>query len=49
MAHQIWSALERFHEGNDHLKTRLFETDMREYENFTLLAGETIDSMFSRF
>ena len=31
------------------MKTRLFETDMREYENFTLLAGETIDSMFSRF
>jgi hypothetical protein len=48
-AHQIWSTLERFHEGNDHVKTRLFETYRREYENFTRLAGETIDSMFSRF
>ena len=48
-AHQIWSTLERFHEGNDHVKTILFETYKREYENFTQLAGETIDSMFSRF
>jgi hypothetical protein len=48
-AHQIWSTLERFHEGKDHVKTRLFETYMREYENFTRLARETIDSMFSRF
>jgi hypothetical protein len=48
-AHQIWSTLERFHEGNDHVKTKLFETYRREYENFTQLAGETIDSMFSRF
>jgi hypothetical protein len=48
-AHQIWSTLERFHEGNDHVKTRLFETYRREYENFTQLAGETIESMFSRF
>jgi hypothetical protein len=45
MAHQFWSTLERFHEGNDHVKTRLFET----YENFTQLAGVTIDSLFSRF
>jgi hypothetical protein len=48
-AHQIWSTLERFLEGNDHVKTRLFETYRREYENFTQLAGETIDPMFSRF
>jgi hypothetical protein len=47
--HQIWSTLERFHEGNDHVKTRLFETYRREYENFTQLAREIIDSMFSRF
>jgi hypothetical protein len=25
MTHEIWSTLERFHEGNDHVKTRLFE------------------------
>jgi hypothetical protein len=49
MAHQILSTLERFHEGNDHVKTRIFETYRREYRNFTQLAGETIDSMFSRF
>jgi hypothetical protein len=24
MAHEIWSTLEKFHEGNDHVKTRLF-------------------------
>jgi hypothetical protein len=47
--HQIWSTLKRFHEDNDHVKTRLFETYMREYENFTRLVGETIDTMFSRF
>jgi hypothetical protein len=41
MAHQIWSTLERFHGGNDHVKTRLFETYKREYENFTQLARET--------
>jgi hypothetical protein len=33
-AHEIWSTLEEFHEGNDHVKTRLFETYRREYENF---------------
>jgi hypothetical protein len=25
-AHEIWSTLENFHEGNDHVETRLFET-----------------------
>jgi hypothetical protein len=30
------------------VKTRLFETYRKVYENFTQLAGETIDSMFSR-
>jgi hypothetical protein len=48
-AHQIWSTLKRIHEGNDHVKTKLFEAYRREYEKFTQLAGETIDSMFSRF
>jgi hypothetical protein len=31
------------------VKTRLFETYQREYENFIQLAGETIDTMFSQF
>jgi hypothetical protein len=25
MAHEIWSTLEKFHDGNDHVKTRPFE------------------------
>jgi hypothetical protein len=47
-AHEIWSTMEKFHEGNDHMKTRLFET-YREYENFVHFTGETIDTMFFRF
>jgi hypothetical protein len=42
--HGIWSTLERFHEGNDHVKTRLFEAYKRGYKNFVQL---TIDTMFS--
>jgi hypothetical protein len=34
MAHETWSTLEKFLEGNDHVKTRLFETYLREYKNF---------------
>jgi hypothetical protein len=41
--------LEKFQEDNDHVKTRLFETYQREYENIVQLVGETIDIMFSRF
>jgi hypothetical protein len=48
-AHKIWSTIEKFHEGNDHVKTRLFETYQREYENFIQLTGEAINTMFSRF
>jgi hypothetical protein len=40
-AHQICYTLERFHEGNNHVKTRLFETYRREYKNFVQLARET--------
>jgi hypothetical protein len=49
MAHEIWSTLERFHEGNDHVKTKFFEMYQREYENFVQLTGETINIIFSRF
>jgi hypothetical protein len=45
-AHEIWSTLEKFYEGNDHLKTRLFETYRREHENFVQLARKTIDTKF---
>jgi hypothetical protein len=49
MAHKILSTLEKFYKGNDHVKTKLFETYLQEYKNFVQLAKETIDSMFSRF
>jgi hypothetical protein len=34
MAHEMWSTVEKFHEGNGHVKTKLFETYQREYGNF---------------
>jgi hypothetical protein len=49
MGHEIWSTLQKFHQENDYVKTKLFETSRREYENFVLLTGETIDIMFSQF
>jgi hypothetical protein len=49
MTDKILSTTKKFHEGNDHVKTRPFEMKQREYENFVQLASETIDSMFSRF
>jgi hypothetical protein len=39
-AHEIWSTLEKFHEGNDHVKTTLFEMYRRKYDNFVPLAGD---------
>jgi hypothetical protein len=47
MTHEIWSTLEKFHEGNDHVKTRLFEIYHIKYKNFVQLAGEAINTMFS--
>jgi hypothetical protein len=41
--------LQSYHEGTAQVKTRLYETYKREYENFTQLDGESIDAMFSRF
>ena len=48
-AREIWARLANFHEGTNHVKLRLYETHQREYENFTQLPGESIDTMFSRF
>ncbi|XP_066351156.1 uncharacterized protein [Miscanthus floridulus] len=48
-AREIWVRLQRYHEGTVQVKTRLFKTYKREYENFSQLDGESIDSMFSRF
>ena len=47
-AREIWARLANFHEGTNHVKSRLYETHRREYENFTQLPGESIDTMFSR-
>ena len=48
-AREIWARLANFHEGTNHVKSRLYETHRWEYENFTQLPGESIDTMFSRF
>jgi hypothetical protein len=48
-AREIWVRLQSYHEGTAQVKTRLYETYKREYENFTQLDGESIDAMFSRF
>jgi prephenate dehydrogenase len=37
------------HAGNAQIQARLFATYQREYENFTDLPGESIDTMFQRF
>jgi hypothetical protein len=37
------------HARNNQVKARLFTTYRREYENFTHLPGESIDTMFQRF
>jgi hypothetical protein len=31
--HEIWSTLKKFHEGNDYIKTRVFETCQSGHEN----------------
>jgi hypothetical protein len=38
-----------FHKGTAQVKTILYETYKREYENFTQLDGKSTDAMFSRF
>ena len=48
-AREIWVSIQSYHEGTAHVKTRLYETYKRDYENFTQLDGESIDAMFSRF
>jgi hypothetical protein len=49
MALEIWSTLKKYHVGSSNVKTTFFETYHREYENFLLLSGESIDLMSSRF
>jgi hypothetical protein len=46
LACKIWEKLKVAHGGNNQVKDRLFATYRMEYENFTHLSGEYIDSMF---
>jgi hypothetical protein len=41
--------LQSYNKRTTQVKTRLYDTYKREYENFTQLDGESIDAMFSRF
>jgi hypothetical protein len=49
LACKIWEKLKIAHSGNNQVKARLFVTYRMEYEIFTHMAGESIDSMFQRF
>jgi hypothetical protein len=46
---RIWEQLKNAHIGNSQVQTRLFVTYRIEYENFTHLLGESIDTIFLRF
>jgi hypothetical protein len=49
LACRIWEQLKNAHAGNAQVQAQLFATYRREYENFTHLPGESIDSMFQHF
>jgi hypothetical protein len=49
LACKIWEKLKVAHAGNMQVQARLFASYWREYENFTHLPGESIDTMFRRF
>jgi hypothetical protein len=49
LAYRIWLVLKEAHVGNAQVQARIFATYWREYENFTLLPGESIDALFQRF
>jgi hypothetical protein len=46
LACKIWEKLKAAHGGNNQVRSRFFVTYQMEYENFTHLPGESIDSMF---
>jgi hypothetical protein len=46
---RIWSVLKETHVGNAQVQARMYATYRREYENFTHLPGESIDTLFQRF
>jgi hypothetical protein len=49
LACRIWSVLKEAHVGNAQVQARMYLTYRREYENFTHLPGESIDTLFQRF
>jgi hypothetical protein len=49
LACRIWSVLIEAHVGNAQVQARMYATYRREYENFTHLPGESIDTLFQRF
>jgi hypothetical protein len=46
---EVWTTLAEYHEGTAQVKACLFQTHMREYENFTQKPGESVEEMFGRF
>jgi hypothetical protein len=48
-AREIWVRHQSYHKETAQVKTRVFETYKREYENFSQLDGESINVMFSHF
>jgi hypothetical protein len=49
LACRIWSVLKEAHVGIAQVQARMYATYRREYENFTHLPSESIDSLFQRF
>ena len=46
LACRIWEQVKDAHAGNAQVQARMYATYRREYENFTHLTGESIDTMF---
>jgi hypothetical protein len=46
LACKIWEKFKVAHAGYNQVKARLFATYRREYDNFTHVLGESIDTMF---
>jgi hypothetical protein len=49
LACRISTVLKEAHVGNAQVQAQMYATYWREYENFTHLSGESIDSLFQRF
>jgi hypothetical protein len=49
LACRIWSVLREAHVGNAQVQAWMYATYRREYENFTHLPDESIDTLFQRF